>query len=152
MNDDTFLIVFAIGFSTFCVGVYMVLRTLEKKYRSQVDAFRHMYATYSVPVIIALMIAIGFYQSHMGFVCGEGGNNTGGWTCNLFWILIPCLFISFILSFRWIVYSRYKHRGILERATADTNNLPRWRNSYSRFEIIGLAIILLVALLAYVSQ
>ncbi len=152
MGDNTFLMVFVIGFAIFCVGLYVVLRSFDKRYRSQVDVFRLAYARYSVPVTLAVMIAIGVYQSRMGLSCGEGGNDTGGWSCDLFWVLIPFLFISIALSWQWIVYSKHKYRGVLERATADTNTLPRWWTGYSRLEIVGLVIILLVALLAYVTR
>lgn len=105
MSDDQFLVVFTVGFAAFLLGVYYVLRVIEKKYSAKVEQARRLFATYSVPVLIALIFGIGYYHERMGYVCDAAGHNTAGWTCDFGWLLIPLLLISVsISSWHWVVY------------------------------------------------
>ncbi len=152
MSDDTFLILVAIGFGALILGVYMVLRIIEMKYRPQVDAFRKAFATYSVFVIVVMMTAIGLYHSQTGLSCSAAGDSTQGWPCILFFSLIPVLAVSISISWSyWRVYR--KGRGLLERATAvDPSKLPKWIKTYTILDIFGFVIIILAALFFYVSR
>jgi len=143
MSDDTFLTVFLIVLGVFVVGVFWGLWLLDKKFGQQVETFRRMFATYSVPVIIALMVAIGLYQSQMGLTCGEGGDNTAGWSCSLFWLLIPVLMISFVVSFWYRVH--YRISQVLTKVGVSQGS--KWYNA--RY-IATLIVILLFVLMALV--
>ncbi len=146
MSDDTFLIVVAVAFGVVVVGIYAGLRILEEKHRESVEKWRRLFATYSVPIIIAIMVLISLYHSQMGFTCNAAGHNTAGWTCDLSWLLLPVLIVSASISYHyWRVYRR--GRDILTLAGEDPSTWSkRWR--YSKTEIVALIVIALVGLLA----
>ena len=155
MSDATFWMVslFSLGVMTvLTLAVYIGLRTLEIKYRDTVEKIRKIYATYSVPIFLALMFGLSFYFSKKGYICDAAGHNTAGWTCNLSWFLFPLLIISVAISYHyWRVYR--KNRDFWGRITAeDPGKLPRWRDTYSRWEIIVTVILLLAALVIYLLK
>lgn len=150
MSDDTFLVIVALAFGAVLIGIYAGLRLLEEKYRGSVEKGRHWFATYSVPVILVTMVLIGLYQSQRGLTCGSGPS-TAGWTCNLFLLLIPVLFISMIVSYHYHAVYR-KGRDLLALAGKDLSTEPKRRQPYSTVEKIALASVFLAGLLAIFTE
>ncbi len=142
-----FLVLVLVLFCGVLVGIYAGLRFLEERYRGSVEKGRDWFATYSVPVVLLAMILIGLYQSHMGLTCGESGNDTAGWTCDLFWILIPVLFISMGVSYHYRRVYR-KGRDLLALAGEDPSTWRKRWQPYSVFEIVGFVVVVLLGLLA----
>ena len=143
MSDEVFLILVAVVFGIIILGAYIGLRILEKKYELQVEKIRKWIALYSVPLILLLMFTIGYFNSKAGINCSQDSEGIAFWTCNVSWLLFPLLLLS--ISLTWTYSMRLRKRlGWFERITTkDKGKLPRWRDTYSKFEIAIGAITLL---------
>lgn len=84
------------------IGVYALLRFVGSRHGNTMEKIRVLYATYSVPIILAAIFGLGLYHSKTGSVCNTSGNNTAGLSCDIQWLLVPLLLISMPISWYWI--------------------------------------------------
>ena len=84
MSDSEFWLVSisTLVFLVVVLGVYVMLRSVGRRYADRMQKIRVMYATYSIPILLALIFGLSIYHDKMGYVCDAGGNNTGGWKCD----------------------------------------------------------------------
>jgi hypothetical protein len=146
MNDGTLLILIAIGSSLFIFLLYLFLRVIEKKYHSRIDVCRRIFATYSFPLLVILIIILLAYDPLTGNVCSLVDTNSNSWACKSLSYLILPLIVSMTYSWHyWAVYR--KGWDPIDQATGQGFKPKKRWTFYSIFTLAVFVLLLLAALL-----